>query len=269
MQPPAVAPEPETPAPELDADASPTLPSDDQRTYKGPTVVAAPVSERDVSPPPQASDKPVLRPLSPTKQPVYAPTQPGYAPTQPGYRTGAGFLVGGGVAASLGFGVFSLGVSALGRTRNSEYRDEGIVLLALGGGGLVASVPLLWRGVRLRRAFNDAATPDFSPPESGAGLRVAGISATVVGGHAMLIGALSALIYSSGAAEGAGPIFRTQAIVASALGLATLSPGVVMIVYGKRRRALHASTWASRIQVLGPALSRVGQTPVFGFTGKL
>lgn len=262
MQPPEVAPEPGGPASKLDTDTSSTSPMDDQRPYRGPTEVAIPIAERSVSPQPQALDEPVLRPLSPPSPPVYAPTQPGY-------RTGAGFLVGGGVAASVGVGVFSLGVSILARKRLSGFRDEGIALLVFGGGGLVGSVPLLWTGVRRRRAFNDAATSDFLPPESGAGLRVAGISATIVGGQALFIGAVSALLYGTGAAEGAGDTFRTQAIVTSVLGVATLPAGVVMILYGKRRRTLHASRWASRIQVLGPALGRVGQTPVFGFSGKL
>ncbi|MBV1857710.1 MAG: hypothetical protein KUG77_04800, partial [Nannocystaceae bacterium] len=258
MQPPAVAPELGGPAPELDADTNPTSPSDAQRPYRGPKEVAIPISEPDVLPQHQALDEPVRRPLSPPSLPIDATTQPGY-------NTGAGSLVAGGVAASLGVGLFSVGVSAL----RSGYPDEGGALLVFGGGGLVASVPLLWMGVHRRRVFNDAATSDFSPPESGAGLRVAGISATIIGGQALLISALSALIYSSGAAEEAEGTFRTQAIVTSVLGLATLPPGVVMILYSKRRRALHASTWASRTQVLGPALGRVGRTPVFGFSGRL
>lgn len=265
-QPLVVAPKPGAAAPEAETDKSPTFPSDDPRPYEGPTEVATEVatsiSERGVSPQRQPLGEPALPPLSPSKLPVHARAQPGY-------HTGAGFLVAGGVAGSIGVGFFSLGVSALGPNRRSQFRDEGIALLLLGSGALVGSVPLLWAGVRRRQAFDNAATSDFVPPESGAGLRVAGISATIIGGNALLIGAVSAVLYGSGAAEGAGDIFRTQAIVGSVLGVTTLSAGVVMLVHGKRRRTVHASRWASRVQVLGPALGRAGQTPVFGFTGKL
>lgn len=73
--------------------------------------------------------------------------------TTPSTRDGTGLLVGGGLLTAVGAPVFLTGAVFLGICPSCTYLH--IPMLMVGGGALGAAIPMLVRGARRRRAYND------------------------------------------------------------------------------------------------------------------